>query len=275
MKGGKKDRCTYECEDFNAAPGYRCTSSKSTTKASLCQGRAETVIVRECAEGVDTGLVHCTSGKFEIPESSLWKGIVDGCVPAPTELAVDRGVASALEIVNLAEEFAGLAAVGAARAALGGGALEVSAVAESVTSIPAGVGQIDANNKLTINPDTAGTLSGNVRATAVFTLGDGTEVSQTIVIPYTVTVSGSGAGGAPIGSNPGVDFARSAKAAEAGVQFAQPTQAMWMAFMAACMSVMLVSVVILGWFAHAIVTARAVAAPAKYVAVEPRFAAHA
>ena len=61
----------------------------------------------------------------------------------------------------------------------------------------------------------------------------------------------------------------------AEVATAQPTPAMWMAFMGACMSVMLVSVVILAWFAYAVVGARAAVPAAKYVAVEPRFAASA
>ena len=96
------------------------------------------------------------------------------------------------------------------------------------------------------------------------------DTSVTIEIPFFITVIESSLGG---GFFAGGGFARQAGVAE--VATAQPTPAMWMAFMGACMSVMLVSVVILAWFAYAVVGARAAVPAAKYVAVEPRFAASA
>merc|ERR1711881_731585 len=187
---------------------------------------------------------------FVLPTSSLWAGITNGCRPA-TGVVTARPVAHvAGSIVNLAEEFANLAVVGEVRQALGDVNIRVAA---APTVLAGTVGFVNPQGKLELLTDVAGTVSGTMRVTTTFMFDAPLyEVSQTVEVPFEVTVEGFAA---------------------AEVATAQPTPAMWMAFMGDCMSVMLVSVVILAWFAYAVVGARAAVPAAKYVAVEPRFAA--
>merc|ERR1711881_338831 len=213
---------------------------------------------------------------FVLPTSSLWAGITNGCRPA-TGVVTARPVAHvAGSIVNPAEEFANLAVVGEVRQALGDVNIRVAA---APTVLAGTVGFVNPQGKLELLTDVAGTVSGTMRVTTTFMFDAPLyEVSQTVEVPFEVTVEGfaaadSGLGGSGGLFGGGLTFARQAGVAE--VATAQPTPAMWMAFMGACMSVMLVSVVILAWFAYAVVGARAAVPAAKYVAVEPRFAASA
>jgi len=209
-----------------------------------------------------------------LPESSLWAGLTNGCRPA-TGVDTTRPIANvAGTLVNLAEEFANLAVVAEVRQTLGDVNIRVAA---APTVLEGTVGFVNPQGKLELLSDVAGTVSGTMRVTTTFLFGAPLyEVSQTVEVPFKVTVEGFAAADSTLGGGGGlfgggIVYARQAGVAE--VATAQPTPAMWMAFMGACMSVMLVSVVILAWFAYAVVGARAAVPATKYVAVEPRFAA--
>jgi len=51
--------CTFKCTSVGNVAGAGCTSSSSTTTASLCQGQATTVVTTPCVEGRAQGEVFC------------------------------------------------------------------------------------------------------------------------------------------------------------------------------------------------------------------------